>query len=118
MMSTRGTRASPVPPRSIPRATLSVRLRRAFTGASRSTSGPRRRRGGITYARAGLTLRPHHECTGKAVYEEREHEQHQAGRDEGGPVDGGGRRLAELVGDHGGQRVALGEQAVADLGRV
>src|SRR4051812_10669299 len=98
MMSTRGTRASPVPPRSIPRPTLSVRLRRAFTGASRSTSGPRRRRGVTASARGALTLRPNHECTGPAVYEEGEHDQDQACRDEGGPVDGGGRRFGELVG--------------------
>jgi hypothetical protein len=58
---------------------------------------------------------PLHEPAGRAVDREREHEQHETRGDQGGPVDRVGCRLAELVGDHCREGVALREQGVADL---
>ena len=124
MTSTSGTSATTVAAPSRPRMTRSVRRRRALTVRAAAHARHRRRRGG---RRRGLGRgaarwpRSRARTTSRArdgVDDQRQHEQHEARREQGRAVQRPVRRLAELVGDHGRERVALVEELLADLRRV
>ena len=114
MTSTSGTSATSVATSSTARATLSVRRRRALIGG-RAVQGV----GAHATSRVfGPARARRDDGAGDDVDDQRQHEQHEAGGDQRRAVQLVVGRLAELVGDHRGERVALGEDRVADLRRV